>query len=155
MQATKVFLNGKWIGVHSDPDTLKHALLQLRRSNSLSPDVSVAFDHALNEIRIYNDWGRVCRPLFVVESSKLKLTRHEIVRLQVCPSDMLAANFTCLCADRSCAGCPDLSHAVKSLHCQWELPHASRILGTCSMCAPSIAPPQEQLLEMTIMHECL
>jgi DNA-directed RNA polymerase II subunit RPB2 len=82
-QGTKVFVNGKWIGVHQRPDELKQALLRLRRRLAIPEDVSIAFDHALSEIRIYNDWGRVCRPLFVVEDAHIKVTPQHIRQLQV------------------------------------------------------------------------
>jgi DNA-directed RNA polymerase beta subunit len=83
MQGTKVFLNGRWIGVNRNPDGLKKALLKLRRADSISNDVSIVYDHALNEIRVNNDWGRVCRPLFVVEDGKIKLTKHEVKQIKV------------------------------------------------------------------------
>ena len=83
LQGTKIFLNGKWIGIHRQPDELKGALLKLRRCLSITEDVSVAYDHALGEVRIYNDWGRVCRPLYVVENSSIKITKLDIRRLQV------------------------------------------------------------------------
>lgn len=85
MQGTKVFLNGKWIGVHRNPEELKSALLTLRRQVSITEDVSIVYDHALGEIRIYNDWGRVCRPLYVVENSAMKITKGDIPALSVRP----------------------------------------------------------------------
>lgn len=86
MQGTKVFLNGRWIGVHRAPDELKKALLKLRRAESISNDVSIVYDHSLNEIRVNNDWGRVCRPLFVVEQGEIKLSKQEVkeIKYQVC-----------------------------------------------------------------------
>jgi hypothetical protein len=83
LQGTKVFLNGKWIGIHRNPDELKSALLKLRRNASVTEDVSIVYDHALGEIRIYNDWGRVCRPLYVVENNQMKLTKADIPHLSV------------------------------------------------------------------------
>lgn len=83
VQATKIFLNGTWVGIHRHPDELKGALLKLRRCLSISEDVSVAYDHALGEVRIYNDWGRVCRPLYVVENSIIKITKADVRRLLV------------------------------------------------------------------------
>jgi DNA-directed RNA polymerase beta subunit len=84
VQGTKVFLNGRWIGVHRNADELKKALLKLRRAESISNDVSIVYDHSLNEIRVNNDWGRVCRPLFVVEGSKIELTKQEVKQIKVC-----------------------------------------------------------------------
>lgn len=96
VQGTKVFLNGKWIGVHRNPDELKSALLTLRRQVSITEDVSIVYDHALGEMRIYNDWGRVCRPLYVVENSAMKITKGDIPALSVRPP--LAASLRPACA---------------------------------------------------------
>jgi DNA-directed RNA polymerase II subunit RPB2 len=86
MQATKVFLNGRWVGLHRSPDELKAALLKLRRTMTIPEDVSLVFDHSLNEVRINNDWGRVCRPLYVVERGSLKLNKGIITQLKArCP----------------------------------------------------------------------
>lgn len=76
-------MNGRWIGVHRNPDELKKALLKLRRAESISNDVSIVYDHSLNEIRVNNDWGRVCRPLFVVEQGQIKLTKQEVKQIKV------------------------------------------------------------------------
>lgn len=98
MQATKVFLNGRWIGAHRAPDELKKALLKLRRSVSISEDVSVVYDHGLNELRLNNDWGRVCRPLYVVEDCKINLTKGEIRELKACPpAAQRARRVNCAC----------------------------------------------------------
>jgi DNA-directed RNA polymerase II subunit RPB2 len=78
--------------VHKNPDELKNALLRLRRRASIGNDTSIAFDHGLAEIRIYNDWGRVCRPLYVVEDSACKITRADIARLLVHPSTALCVH---------------------------------------------------------------
>lgn len=43
------------------------------------------YDHSLNELRLNNDWGRVCRPLYVVEDCQINLTKGEIRELKVRP----------------------------------------------------------------------
>lgn len=96
VQATKVFLNGRWIGAHRAPDELKKALLKLRRSVSISEDVSVVYDHSLNELRLNNDWGRVCRPLYVVDECSINLTKGEIRELKARPALPAAARGTWL-----------------------------------------------------------
>lgn len=78
-----MFLNGRWIGVTRNPGDLKKALLKLRRAESISNDVSIVYDHSLNEMRVNNDWGRVCRPLFVVEQGQIKLTKQEVKQIKV------------------------------------------------------------------------
>ena len=38
-------------------------------------------DIRLGELRLYTDFGRCCRPLFVVENQELLITKQHIVRL--------------------------------------------------------------------------
>jgi len=65
--ATKIFLNGSWIGVHQDPKTLVRDVQQLRRNNQIPAEVSLIRDIRDREFKIFSDAGRVMRPLFVVE----------------------------------------------------------------------------------------
>ncbi|MDA4133791.1 MAG: hypothetical protein OK454_11820, partial [Thaumarchaeota archaeon] len=67
--ATRVFINGRWVGIHSNPDELFRNLQKLRR-NDVSDDyteASIVRDVNEREIRICMDAGRLCRPLFIVE----------------------------------------------------------------------------------------
>lgn len=116
VQATKVFLNGRWIGAHRAPDELKKALLKLRRSVSISEDVSVVYDHSLNELRLNNDWGRVCRPLYVVDECSINLTKGEIRELKARPALPAAARGTWL--ERAAAPPPPRArHACPRCRC--------------------------------------
>lgn len=67
----KVFVNGTWVGVHSDPEFLVNALVQMRRAGEISREVSIVRDVKECEIRILTDAGRPCRPLFIVEKNEL------------------------------------------------------------------------------------
>ncbi|KAH8599105.1 RPB2, DNA-dependent RNA polymerase II second largest subunit [Bisporella sp. PMI_857] len=87
--ATKVFVNGVWVGVHRDPAHLVKTVQQLRRSNMISHEVSLIRDIRDREFKIFTDAGRVCRPLFVVDNEvespnrgNLVLTKEHIKRLQ-------------------------------------------------------------------------
>jgi DNA-directed RNA polymerase II subunit RPB2 len=42
--ATKVFVNGVWVGIHRQPDTLVKTLKSLRRCMDVSPEVSIVRD---------------------------------------------------------------------------------------------------------------
>ena len=42
--ATKIFVNGSWVGIHRDPETLVSTLKTLRRSGTISFEVSVVRD---------------------------------------------------------------------------------------------------------------
>ncbi|CAB4492228.1 DNA-directed RNA polymerase II subunit RPB2 [Rhizophagus irregularis] len=79
----KVFVNGKWVGISSSPEQLSYTLKGLRRTVDVSPEVSVVRDIREKELRIYTDAGRVCRPLFIVESARLKITKGLIQKLDV------------------------------------------------------------------------
>ncbi|KAJ3090337.1 DNA-dependent RNA polymerase II [Quaeritorhiza haematococci] len=82
VDATKIFLNGVWVGIHRDPDQLVKTLRKLRRRVDVSPEVSVVRDISEKELRLYTDAGRICRPLYVVEDMRLALRREHIQRLQ-------------------------------------------------------------------------
>ncbi|KAJ3024652.1 UNVERIFIED_CONTAM: DNA-dependent RNA polymerase II [Siphonaria sp. JEL0065] len=79
-EATKIFLNGCWVGLHRDPDSLVYQLRDLRRCYDVKPEISIVRDVAENELRLYTDAGRICRPLFIVEeeTQKLKITKAHI-----------------------------------------------------------------------------
>lgn len=81
--ATKIFVNGVWVGVHRDPGELIYSLRQMRRSVDISPEVSIVRDIREKELRIYTDAGRCCRPLFLVdETQRLVLNKQHVDRLQ-------------------------------------------------------------------------
>jgi hypothetical protein len=78
-RATKVFVNGDWVGVHTDPDYMLRNLRSSRRNhNSISNEVSIFRDIKEREVHIYCDPGRICRPLLVVENSKLCITPEQV-----------------------------------------------------------------------------
>ena len=66
--ATKIFVNGVWVGVHRDPARLVQNVQSLRRGGLISHEVSLIRDVRDREFKIFTDAGRVCRPLFVVEN---------------------------------------------------------------------------------------
>ncbi|OTA90419.1 hypothetical protein M434DRAFT_78013 [Hypoxylon sp. CO27-5] len=90
--ATKIFLNGSWIGVHQDPKTLVKDIQALRRANQIPAEVSLIRDIRDREFKIFSDAGRVMRPLFVVQQEDipddgikkgtLALTKEMIQRLE-------------------------------------------------------------------------
>ncbi|KAI4125413.1 MAG: hypothetical protein LQ347_005389 [Umbilicaria vellea] len=87
--ATKVFVNGIWVGVHRDPAHLVSTVQSLRRRNLISHEVSLVRDIRDREFKIFTDAGRVCRPLFVIDNDpkspnngNLVLTKEHINRLE-------------------------------------------------------------------------
>lgn len=81
--ATKIFVNGCWVGIHRDPDQLMNTLRKLRRQmDIIVSEVSMVRDIREREIKIYTDAGRICRPLLIVESQKLLLKKRHIDMLK-------------------------------------------------------------------------
>lgn len=67
---SKVFLNGNWVGVVDTRDTgdLVDVLRHQRRTDKVEPEISVSRDIYTQEVHVFTDAGRCCRPLFVVEN---------------------------------------------------------------------------------------
>ena len=87
--ATKIFVNGVWVGVHSDPAHLVSLIQTLRRQDKISHEVSLIRDIRDREFKIFTDAGRVCRPLFVIDNDprsnnqgNLALTKQHIQKLE-------------------------------------------------------------------------
>ena len=79
---TKIFVNGNWVGLHSDPENLFTKLRSLRRNISIDKEVSIVRDIKDREVRIYCDAGRISRPLFVVgDDQKLSIRKGHIMKL--------------------------------------------------------------------------
>ena len=79
--ATKVFLNGAWVGIHTNPAELVNVLKGLRRSGDMSKEVAVVHDIRLKELRLTMDHGRCCRPLYIVENQQLRIKQADTTRL--------------------------------------------------------------------------
>ncbi|KAI5185277.1 DNA-directed RNA polymerase II subunit RPB2 [Nematocida homosporus] len=73
--ATKVFVNGSWVGVHRAPAVLIKTLKTLRRTGEISKEIGIVRDLQEREIRINTDGGRAARPLFIVENGGLVIER--------------------------------------------------------------------------------
>lgn len=65
---TKIFINGKWIGVHSKAGYIIDTLRKHRRMKKMPEEISIVRDILNKEIRIFTDAGRICRPLYIVEN---------------------------------------------------------------------------------------
>ena len=77
--ATKVFVNGVWVGIHRDPAHLANTMLNLRRRSMIPHEVSVIRDIREREFKIFTDAGRVCRPLFVIDNDPKSDNRGSLV----------------------------------------------------------------------------
>ena len=67
---TKVFINGTWIGCILNPVELVRIIKLHRRNNLIYNETSILFDIKHNEIQMWVDAGRLCRPLFYIENQQ-------------------------------------------------------------------------------------
>ena len=64
--ATKIFVNGVWIGIINNPQESKEVLLNYRRLGLIPIFTSISWSIKENSIYIFTDSGRLCRPIFYV-----------------------------------------------------------------------------------------
>jgi DNA-directed RNA polymerase beta subunit len=79
---TKVFVNGKWIGVHNNPQKLYTNLLLRRRNGLFNIYTSIAWYKERCEIICCTDQGRFCRPLYIVEDNQLVIQPEYINKIK-------------------------------------------------------------------------
>lgn len=77
--ATKIFVNGVWVGIHRDPGFIVRTIQKLRRQGHIGSEVSLIQDIRNREFKIFTDAGRICRPLFVVDNDPTSPRRGELV----------------------------------------------------------------------------
>lgn len=68
---TKILVNSNWVGSHDDPVFIFKLLKLLKKNALINIFTSVSWDIFQNEINILTEAGRCCRPLYVVDKSKL------------------------------------------------------------------------------------
>ncbi|MDP6670729.1 MAG: DNA-directed RNA polymerase subunit B [archaeon] len=81
-KATKVYINGRLIGFHNQPDKLTQDMINSRRSGKIDKHVNIAFHDDTNELYINTDSGRVQRPVIVVENGKSKFTEEHYNKIK-------------------------------------------------------------------------
>lgn len=80
----KVFVNGNWIGVHAKLGQIANSVRRLRRNGTLQFDVSIVVNFTDNELSVFTDYGRIIRPLFIVDpdTQQILLTQEHIAKLR-------------------------------------------------------------------------
>mgnify|MGYP001344998585 CR=1 FL=1 len=68
--ASKVFVNGKIIGVHLQPKLLVRHMKLLKLNSLINITISISWDIQKNEIHIFSDSGRIIRPIFHIKKQK-------------------------------------------------------------------------------------
>ena len=67
---TKVFVNGSWVGVVSEPEDVVHKIKMCRRLSMIPIYISCSWDIQMREINIFTDGGRPCRPAYYYDPAK-------------------------------------------------------------------------------------
>jgi len=75
---TKIFVNGDWIYITDSPKVIFDKLLVSRRKGLINIYVSISFNTDMNQINIFTDAGRCCRPLYILENNKLLITKDDV-----------------------------------------------------------------------------
>ena len=79
---TKIFINGKWIGVHERAEYIISTLRSQRRRKKITEEVSFVYDIVNSEIKIYTDSGRIQRPLFIVENEQITCKKYHVNKVK-------------------------------------------------------------------------
>jgi DNA-directed RNA polymerase subunit B' len=70
MSEAFIYVNGRFVGTHKDPERVVKRLRELRRAGIIHSEVNVRFDPLTNEVFINTDRGRVRHPYIVVKDGK-------------------------------------------------------------------------------------
>mmetsp|Transcript_27025 Transcript_27025/g.65747 ORF Transcript_27025/g.65747 Transcript_27025/m.65747 type:complete len:819 (-) Transcript_27025:1374-3830(-) len=73
----KIFLNGRYLGIHNNPSYFMYSFRSMRRSGMINYYVSIFWDTFSEEIVIFTDEGRICRPFLIVDLGKVKIKNFE------------------------------------------------------------------------------
>ena len=79
--ATKIFLNGAWLGCTHNPMPLINIMKLHRRNNLINIYTSIHFSIVRNEIHICTDAGRATRPLFYIMNNMISYEREKVLKL--------------------------------------------------------------------------
>lgn len=81
-EKVKVVINGVWVGITENPKQLYNDLKKKKSAGIINIYTSIIFDINLLIIRICNDSGRLCRPVFKVINNKLLYTESIIKKIK-------------------------------------------------------------------------
>jgi len=77
-ECSKVFVNGNWIGVIENPIVFVNKLRLYRRNGIIPIFTSILFEYQTNEVFIFTDGGRLSRPIYYIEDSKISFKREHV-----------------------------------------------------------------------------
>lgn len=79
---TQIYVNGDFLGVHKEPEVLVRTLKSKRRQGIIHPLVSISWNIDKNNIIIYTTAGRLCRPLYIIDDNRFRITKKHIQYLK-------------------------------------------------------------------------
>ena len=68
--STKIFLNGRFVGIHLQVDKLLHFMKLLKLNSFINITTSISWNIKNNEFHVFTDSGRIIRPIFVLMNDK-------------------------------------------------------------------------------------
>ena len=81
IEMTKIFVNGDWLYLTKNPNEIYNKLIVSRRKGLINIYVSISLNTDLNQINIFTDAGRCCRPLYIVENNKLLINKKDVNKI--------------------------------------------------------------------------
>jgi DNA-directed RNA polymerase II subunit RPB2 len=78
-ESTKIFLNGKLIGVHYEPEVLYKYLKLLKLNSFINITTSISWNIQTKEIHVFCDSGRIIRPVFYLKENKDQEKYNELI----------------------------------------------------------------------------
>ena len=78
-KSIKIFVNGAWVGVITNPVEVLDILIKYRRLGLIPIYTSISWSIIDEIIYIYTDAGRICRPLFYIHDNKTSYQKDKIL----------------------------------------------------------------------------
>ena len=79
---TKIFVNGSLNYICLNVKQLYNNLISMKRKGVINVFTSISFNSDMNEINIYTDGGRCCRPLYIIENGALRISKQDLQKVQ-------------------------------------------------------------------------
>jgi DNA-directed RNA polymerase II subunit RPB2 len=79
-KSTKIFVNGAWVGVVTNPEEVMDILKKYRRLGLIPMYTSISWSIVEDTIYIYTDAGRLCRPVFYIEDNQVSYNKEKILK---------------------------------------------------------------------------
>ena len=78
-KSSKVFVNGAWVGIVTDPEAVMDILKKYRRLGLIPMYTSISWCIIEDTIYIYTDAGRLCRPVFYIEDNQISYNKKKVL----------------------------------------------------------------------------